>query len=45
MPAKGNPEKGSRYHVRNRNREKYNLEALLTSNPELANHLKPNIKV
>ncbi|MDA3930605.1 MAG: RlmF-related methyltransferase [Prolixibacteraceae bacterium] len=44
MPAKGNPEKGSRYHVRNRNREKYNLEALLTSNPELANHLKPNIK-
>jgi 23S rRNA (adenine1618-N6)-methyltransferase len=44
MSVKGKPKKESRYHVRNRNRERYDLDALLTSNPVLANYLMPNRK-
>lgn len=32
----------TRLHKRNKNRERYDLSALLVSNPELANHVKPN---
>lgn len=32
----------TRLHPRNKNRERYDLAALLVSNPELANHVKPN---
>lgn len=32
----------TRLHPRNKNRERYDLGALLVSNPELANHVKPN---
>ncbi len=32
----------TRLHKRNKNRERYDLSALLASNPELANHVKPN---
>lgn len=35
------PEK-ARLHVRNKNRERYDLGALTTSNPELKNYIKPN---
>ncbi len=31
-----------RLHIRNRNRERYDLNALIRSNPELKNHVKPN---
>lgn len=31
-----------RLHVRNRNRDRYDLNALLISNPELKEHVKPN---
>lgn len=32
----------TRLHKRNKNRERYDLSALLASNPELAAHVKPN---
>ena len=32
----------SRLHSRNRNRERYDLSAITTSNPELKNYVKPN---
>ena len=32
----------ARHHSRNRNRERYDLGALTTSNPELKSHIKPN---
>lgn len=32
----------TRLHIRNRNRERYDLKALLTVNPELADYLKQN---
>jgi 23S rRNA (adenine1618-N6)-methyltransferase len=32
----------SRLHPRNKNRERYDLGALMISNPELKNHVKPN---
>lgn len=32
----------TRLHSRNRNRERYDLSALMVSNPELASHVKPN---
>ncbi len=38
---KSNPEK-TRLHIRNKNRERYDLEALIIAIPELANHVKPN---
>ncbi len=31
-----------RLHIRNKNRERYDLEALKIAEPELANHIKPN---
>ncbi len=31
-----------RLHSRNKNRERYDLSALMTSNPELVNYVKPN---
>ena len=31
-----------RLHARNRNRERYDLEALMLANPELKNYIKPN---
>ena len=31
-----------RLHVRNKNRERYDLGALMTTNPELADYVKPN---
>jgi len=38
---KQNQEK-TRLHARNRNRERYDLNALVVSNPELKEHIKPN---
>ncbi len=38
---KGQQEK-TRLHSRNKNRERYDLSALKTSNPELAEYIKPN---
>jgi 23S rRNA (adenine1618-N6)-methyltransferase len=32
----------SRLHIRNKNRERYDLDALVASNPELAEYVKPN---
>ncbi len=32
----------TRLHSRNKNRERYDLSALIVSNPELANYIKPN---
>ena len=32
----------TRLHSRNKNRERYDLSALITSNPELGNYVKPN---
>jgi len=32
----------TRLHSRNKNRERYDLDALTRSNPELKNHIKPN---
>jgi 23S rRNA (adenine1618-N6)-methyltransferase len=32
----------TRLHSRNKNRERYDLSALMTSNPELENYVKPN---
>ncbi|GET34342.1 ribosomal RNA large subunit methyltransferase F [Prolixibacter bellariivorans] len=42
MSSKENRKKEPRLHSRNRNRERYDIRALVTSNPELANHIKPN---
>lgn len=39
--AKQQQEK-ARLHARNKNRERYDLSALVTSNPELKNFIKPN---
>ena len=41
MSEKNLPEK-QRLHPRNKNREKYDLEALLTVQPDLEKHIKPN---
>jgi len=32
----------TRLHSRNKNRERYDLDALIVSNPELKNHIRPN---
>ncbi|KKN48629.1 hypothetical protein LCGC14_0650810, partial [marine sediment metagenome] len=42
MPTKKNPHLKSRLHPRNKNRERYDLEALKTVVPELKNHIAIN---
>jgi len=42
MSSEKRQEKKTSLHARNRNRERYDLKALTTSNPELANYVKPN---
>lgn len=42
MSSEKNKQVKTRLHSRNRNRERYDLSALTTSNPELANYIKPN---
>jgi len=42
MSSEKNKQKKSRLHFRNKNRDKYDLGALITSNPELKNYLIPN---
>ena len=43
MSNREHQEENKRLHIRNRNREKYDLEALIKALPELSNHVKPNI--
>lgn len=42
MSAPKQEQEKSRLHPRNRNRERYDLDALIKSTPDLAGHLKPN---
>jgi len=42
MSTKQNKSTKTRLHIRNRNRERYDLKALIASNPELQNYIKPN---
>jgi 23S rRNA (adenine1618-N6)-methyltransferase len=42
MSSEKNQQEKTRLHSRNKNRERYDLSALVTTNPELANHIKPN---
>ena len=42
MSSKKNKQAKARLHSRNRNRERYDLGALTTSNPELKNYIIPN---
>ncbi len=42
MSAEKKPAKASKLHPRNRNRDKYDLAALLQTNPELSRYIKPN---
>jgi 23S rRNA (adenine1618-N6)-methyltransferase len=42
MSSEKNQQKKSRLHYRNKNREKYDLSALTTSNPELKNYIITN---
>ncbi len=42
MSSEKGQEEKIRLHIRNRNRERYNLDALLESEPALADHIKPN---
>ncbi|MEW7292807.1 23S rRNA (adenine(1618)-N(6))-methyltransferase RlmF [Aquimarina sp. 2304DJ70-9] len=42
MLSKKNQQEKSRLHPRNKNRERYDLSALIEVNPELKNYLKPN---
>ncbi|MFA7326053.1 MAG: 23S rRNA (adenine(1618)-N(6))-methyltransferase RlmF [Candidatus Kapaibacterium sp.] len=42
MPKDKIKQEKTRLHPRNKNRERYDLAALLVSNPELVNHMKPN---
>ena len=42
MSSEKSQEKKTRMHARNKNRERYDLGALMTSNPELVNFVKPN---
>jgi 23S rRNA (adenine1618-N6)-methyltransferase len=42
MSSEINKQVKTRLHSRNRNRERYDLSALTTSNPELVNYIKPN---
>lgn len=43
MSNREHQEENKRLHIRNRNREKYDLDALIKALPELSNHVKPNI--
>ena len=42
MSSEKNHQEKARLHSRNKNRERYDLSALTTSNPELKNYIKPN---
>ncbi|MDO3695211.1 23S rRNA (adenine(1618)-N(6))-methyltransferase RlmF [Wenyingzhuangia sp. chi5] len=43
--SKGKPKPiKNKIHSRNRNKERYDLKALISINPELKNYIKPNIK-
>ena len=42
MPSEKNQQENIRLHSRNKNRERYDLNALITSNPELAKYVKAN---
>lgn len=42
MSSEKNRQIKTRLHPRNKNRERYDLSALIISNPELANYVKPN---
>ncbi|MGB5430421.1 23S rRNA (adenine(1618)-N(6))-methyltransferase RlmF [Eudoraea sp.] len=42
MSSEKRQEKKTRLHSRNKNRERYDLNALTTSNPELLNYIEPN---
>lgn len=42
MSSEGNQQKETRLHSRNKNRGRYDIGALISSNPELANYVKPN---
>lgn len=42
MSIEKNKEEKTRLHFRNKNRERYDLKALINSNPELKNYIKPN---
>ena len=42
MSSGKNQQEKTRLHSRNKNRERYNLRALMISNPELVNYVKPN---
>ncbi len=42
MSSKKQSQEKTRLHARNRNRERYDLNALIAANPELANYVKPN---
>ena len=42
MSSEKNQQEKVRLHSRNKNRERYDLTALTTSNPELKNHIIPN---
>ena len=42
MSSKKNPQEKARLHPRNKNRERYDLSALITTTPELKKHVSPN---
>jgi len=42
MSSEKNQQEKARLHSRNKNRERYDLSALTTSNPELKNYIMPN---
>ncbi|OIQ17696.1 MAG: 23S rRNA (adenine(1618)-N(6))-methyltransferase [Flavobacterium sp. MedPE-SWcel] len=42
MSSEKKPQEKARLHSRNKNRERYDLEALIIAIPELGNHVKPN---
>ena len=42
MSSEKHPKEKTRLHPRNKNRESYDLSALVTSTPELKNHIQPN---
>lgn len=42
MPSEKKPHEKARLHARNKNRERYNLNALTTAIPELKRYIRPN---
>ena len=42
MSSEKKPQEKTRLHPRNRNRERYDLQALIKATPELKNYVKPN---